>query len=46
MSLLTGVKANITEINDLNKMFDKFDDNNDGVLSLEELKVGMTEVIG
>jgi Ca2+-binding EF-hand superfamily protein len=46
MSLLSGIRSNIEEMVELNKMFDRFDENKDGVLSFEELKVGMTEVIG
>lgn len=37
MSLISGLKASQEEIDDLDKMFKKFDKNHDGTLSLEEL---------
>jgi len=41
MSLITGLKASQEEIDDLDKMFKKFDKNNDGTLSMKEIKSGM-----
>ena len=38
MSLISGLKASQEEIDDLDKMFKKFDKNHDGTLSLIELK--------
>lgn len=46
MSLITGLKASQEEIDDLDIMFKKIDKNNDGTLSLSELKEGMKEVLG
>ena len=46
MSLITGLKASQEEIDDLDKMFKKFDKNNDGTLSLKEIKNGMVDVLG
>lgn len=46
MSLISGLKASQDEIDDLDKMFKKFDTNHDGTLSLKELKNGMAEVLG
>jgi calcium-dependent protein kinase len=46
MSIITNLMTTATELDELDRMFMKFDSNNDGTLSPEEIREGMTEVLG
>jgi serine/threonine protein kinase len=46
MSIITNLMTTATELDELDQMFMNFDTNNDGTLSPEEIREGMTEVLG
>ena len=46
ISLLTALKVQSNELTNLKKMFLRLDTSEDGFLSLEELKDGMSQVLG
>ena len=46
VSLLAGMKMQASELVNLKAMFLKYDTSKDGFLSLDELIIGMTEVLG
>ena len=46
MAIITNLMSTTQELDELDAMFIKFDTNNDGTLSPEEIKEGMTEVLG
>jgi Ca2+-binding EF-hand superfamily protein len=46
MAIITNLMTTADELDELDRMFLKFDANNDGTLSPEEIRLGMTEVLG
>ena len=46
LALMTGLKVQATELLKLKQMFIGFDTNQDGYLSLKELRNGMIETLG
>ena len=45
MQMIVNLKSTSDELEELNVMFEKFDSNHDGVISMDELKVGMKEIM-
>lgn len=43
--MIVNLKATSDELEELNVMFEKFDTNHDGEISMDELKVGMKEIM-
>jgi Ca2+-binding EF-hand superfamily protein len=46
MELISGLTENKDEIGQINAMFNLFDKDKSGDISLDEVKAGMTEIVG
>ena len=46
ISFIANLQTSCEDLQDLNAMFLKLDKNNDGLLSTEELKEGMSDILG
>lgn len=45
MQMIVNLKSTSDELEELNIMFEKFDTNHDGVITIDELKTGMKEIM-